>query len=84
MLILGIIMIILAVLALSISASEEPYFSTVSFISGCAVIFGIFVVIDTSSPEEPSAIDVYRGKTTLEITYRDSIPVDTVVVFKDE
>ena len=30
----------------------------------------------------PSAIDVYRGKTTLEITYKDSIPVDSVVVFK--
>lgn len=31
---------------------------------------------------KPTAIDVYRGKTTLEITYRDSIPVDSVVVFK--
>jgi len=30
----------------------------------------------------PRAIDVYRGKTTLEITYKDSIPVDSVVVFK--
>lgn len=28
------------------------------------------------------AIDVYRGKTTLEITYKDSIAVDSVVVFK--
>ena len=32
----------------------------------------------------PQAIDVYRGKTTLEITYKDSIPVDSVVVFKDK
>lgn len=31
---------------------------------------------------EPSALDVYRGKTTLEITYKDSIPIDSVVVFK--
>ncbi len=31
---------------------------------------------------KPQAIDVYRGKTTLEITYKDSIPVDSVVVFK--
>ena len=31
----------------------------------------------------PEAIDVYRGKTTIEITYRDSIPVDTVVVFNE-
>lgn len=32
----------------------------------------------------PTALDVYQGKTTLEITYRDSIPVDSVVVFKEE
>lgn len=32
--------------------------------------------------DEPTPIDVYRGRTTLEITYRDSIPIDSVVVFK--
>lgn len=31
---------------------------------------------------EPQAIDVYQGKTTLEITYKDGVPVDSVVVFK--
>ena len=33
---------------------------------------------------EPTALDVYQGKTTLEITYKDSIPIDTIIVFKDE
>ena len=32
--------------------------------------------------KRPSAIDVYRGKTTLEITYRDSVAIDSVVVYK--
>lgn len=32
----------------------------------------------------PTAKSVYEGKTTLEITYIDSIPVDTVVVLKPE
>lgn len=32
----------------------------------------------------PTALNVYQGKTTLEITYRDSIPVDSVVVWKPE
>lgn len=32
--------------------------------------------------KEPRAIDVYKGKTTLEITYRDNVPVDSVVVWK--
>ena len=28
------------------------------------------------------SLDAYRGKTTLEITYRDSVAVDSVVVYK--
>ena len=32
--------------------------------------------------ETPTALDVYRGKTTLEITYRDSVAVDSIVVYK--
>ena len=32
---------------------------------------------------KPTAMDVYQNKTTLEITYRNGIPVDSVVVFKD-
>ena len=32
----------------------------------------------------PTAKNVYEGKTTLEITYRDSIPIDTIVVLKPE
>lgn len=32
----------------------------------------------------PTSLDVYRGNTTLEITYRDGVPVDSVVVFKQK
>ena len=32
----------------------------------------------------PTAKSVYEGKTTLEITYKDGIPIDTVVVLKPE
>lgn len=37
---------------------------------------------EDSQEQKPTAMDVYKGKTTLEITYRDSIPVDSIVVFK--
>lgn len=53
----------------------------------CVIISSVMltvVLINNSSKDEPTAMDVYQGKTTLEITYRDSIPVDTIVVFKDE
>ena len=31
---------------------------------------------------EKAMLDVYRGKTTLEITYRDNVAIDSVVVYK--
>ena len=43
-------------------------------------IVGIYLNIKLIG--EPQPLDVYRGKTTLEITYRDSVPVDSVVVYK--
>lgn len=43
-------------------------------------VVGIYFIVKCIG--EPQAIDVYRGNTTLEITYKDSIPIDSVVVFK--
>lgn len=40
----------------------------------------VLLVINISKPK---AIDVYRGKTTLEITYKNNVPIDTVVTYKD-
>ena len=53
-----------------------------------AVIVGVILGIAAAIVQEccevtpPTALDVYRGKTTLEITYRDSVAVDSVVVYK--
>lgn len=55
------------------------------FITG--VVFTLGVVVGTIvvvKNKNPKPIDVYRGKTTLQITYRDSIPIDSVVVFKNK
>lgn len=49
------------------------------------VIISLIVCLSVTiyfDKKEPKAIDVYRGNTTLEITYRDSIPVDSIVVWK--
>ena len=48
-----------------------------------AIILAASILYDDNK-NIPTALDVYQGKTTLEITYRDSIPVDSVVVFKEE
>ena len=34
--------------------------------------------------KEPKAIDVYKGKTTLRITYQDGVPIDSTVVWKSK
>ena len=43
---------------------------------------GTAVMITSSNADSPSAIDVYRGKTTLQITSVDGVPTDSVVVYK--
>jgi len=56
-----------------------PY-GLIGALIGVAIPAGLLIgVIDG----QPKAMDVYQGKTTLEITYKDGIPVDSIVVFKD-
>lgn len=45
-------------------------------------IAGRLIVIIYHATEAPSALDVYKGKTVLKITYEDKVPVDTVVIYK--
>lgn len=54
-----------------------------SFIIGCVIggILGVLIHTWLIS-NEPSAMDVYQNKTTLEYTIADSVVVDSIVVFK--
>lgn len=45
-------------------------------------IFSMTILYEPES-KQPKPIDVYRGKTTLKITYVDSIPQDTLVIWKN-
>lgn len=59
--------------------------SSINVISFFLCIFILIILIATLSlKEKPKAIDVYRGKTTLEIIYKDGIAVDSTVVFKNK
>lgn len=52
----------------------------------CCTLFcvGVITLIcyTIDSNVNPTAMDVYREKTTLSITYEDGAPVDSTVVFK--
>ena len=57
-------------------------FETNFFIYTLFVYSFLVFILSLSCVYKPSAIDVYRGKTTLEITYKDKVPVDSTVVWK--
>lgn len=47
----------------------------------CVIESGI--ISDIIEEPKPTPMDVYQGKTTLEYTIRDSVKIDSVVVFKE-
>jgi hypothetical protein len=59
------------------------WWNEVPFLDVSCIIFGCFMLFIGITHNFPTAMDVYQDKTTLEITYRDGVPVDSVVVFKD-
>lgn len=81
-----ILLIILAISCIGLSEASKDKDLTIFFSVCAGIIITLCVPVMVSLIEgpKPSAIDVYQGKTTLQITYEDSIPIDTVVVFKPE
>lgn len=83
MILISIIIILIGVIILLLMEYKESSSGTATcgFISGCISCLGV-IILCLSYFEIPSALDVYRGRTTLKITYENKVPVDTVVVFK--
>ena len=82
MIILGLIFIIIgSALLVVLIMSEQTNKLTIlgSVTSVFLIIVGAGCIYDC---KHPSAIDVYRDKTTLQVTYKDNIPTDTIVVYK--
>ena len=50
---------------------------------GFGVIWMLLFIYLVILSEMPTPMDVYQGNTTLEVTYKDGVPVDSNVVFKD-
>ena len=84
---MGWVIMILAVLYVTffiwnvVTNDKSSRFFSVYLLTGLTILF-IILALPDEDKNIPTAMDVYQGKTTLEITYRDSIPVDSVVVFK--
>lgn len=80
MVIFGFLLILAGAIVIFVN-SDELF---LSYLGTILVIFGFAVALSNVQSDEPTAMDVYQGKTTLEIIYKDGVPVDSVVVFKDK
>ena len=63
-----------------LDCSFENSFCKVFLTVSSLLVFLLFLVL----MGKPRAIDVYKGRTTLEITYKDKVPIDTTVVWKNK
>lgn len=79
---MGIILILLFILSVLFAflsyAETDNWFWKIS----CTIIAILSVIATVIYFGSPKAIDVYKGKTTLEITYKNNIAIDSTVVFK--
>lgn len=81
--IIGIIAIVIGIAEaflafIKIKCHHDLYIFIYSYCGGVLIILGSAFI----KTESPKAIDVYRNKTTLQITYKDNVPTDTTVVYK--
>lgn len=88
-LVFGIVLLLvsfLMILFLSVAKKECEDFVPYAVLGAVVAVFliaGTYFISEYCSPII-TPMDVYRGKTTLEITYRDSIAIDSTVVWKEE
>lgn len=78
---IGLILIIGGVIAAGVVVMSEPdKVAVLGAVSSTFLIIGGAICL--YDYKQPQAIDVYRGKTTLQITYKNNVPIDTIVVYK--
>lgn len=84
--VLAILLLIIGAILIFIALyNDEKGFIVPAVTFGVFFIwFGIDIISERMEEKEPTAMDVYKGKTTLEIIYRDNIPIDSIVVFKEQ
>lgn len=77
-----IVLVIAGVTSTKLAKYENSYSRiclVLMIILWCINAYCVAIIIN-----QPTAIDVYKGKTKLQITYKETIPVDSVVVFKNK
>lgn len=79
--ILAFILFLAAIVVDAIAEGKNKNYHELTFFLGA---FSGMMLLSGLNLDNPTAMDVYQGKTTLEITYKDSVAVDSTVVFKGD
>ena len=79
--IIGFIIVIIVIVLCVIEIKEEGNIVLSKVLLIIAIIGLLFIIVSYIS-NAPTALDVYKGKTELRITYEGKTPVDSVVIYK--
>ena len=85
--IVGILICVLVILTAFVGRNSSCDFDNGVIMGGSIAMLmtiEVYLLADIIGEPKPSAIDVYRGNTKLEITSVNGVPTDTVVVFKEK
>ena len=85
--IVGILICVLVILTAFVGRNSSCDFDNGVIMGGSIAMLmtiEVYLLADIIGDTKPSAIDVYRGNTELEITSVNGVPTDSVVVFKKE
>ena len=85
--IIGILICVSVILTAFIDRNSSYDFDTGFIIGGSIatlMTIEVYLLANIIGEQKPSAIDVYRGNTELEITSVNGTPTDSVVVFKEK
>lgn len=77
--ILAVTLLVMVFMAIILSAYSNAYAVSILIVSIITFLSAVFTTIEL---QNPTAIDVYRGKTTLEVIYKNGVAIDSTVVFK--
>ena len=85
--IIGLLILVILFVIFEIDSSGKAKFDLGIFFGIIlSILMSVEVALLSSVLEDPkpTAMDVYQGKTTLEYTIRDSVKIDSVVIFKTQ
>ena len=85
--IIGILVCVSVILTAFVGRNSSCDFDTGVIMGGSVAMLmtiELYLLADIIDEPKPSAIDVYRGNTELEITSVNGVPTDSVVVFKEK